>query len=77
MTKVLVLGSGCSKCGLLERRLLALKAAHRLDIEIIKVTDFEEMISFGIMMTPGLVIDGIVKSVGNVPKDEQLLEWLT
>jgi small redox-active disulfide protein 2 len=76
MKNVKVLGSGCSKCKVLEQRLQALKAEHRLDFELIKVTDLNEMISYGIMMTPGLVINGELKSVGTVPKDSQLLQWL-
>jgi small redox-active disulfide protein 2 len=76
MKHVKVLGSGCSKCNVLEQRLQALKTGHGLDFELVKVTDLDEIISHGIMMTPGLVIDGEVKSVGVVPKDAQLLEWI-
>jgi small redox-active disulfide protein 2 len=76
MTSVKVLGSGCSKCKALEQRLQALKTDHGLDLDIVKVTDLDEIISHGIMMTPGLVINGVVKSVGTVPKDSQLLQWL-
>jgi len=75
MRIVKVLGSGCSKCKVLEQRLVALKGAHGLDFDLIKVTDIDEIISYGIMMTPGLVVDGEVKSVGIVPKDSQLLPW--
>ncbi len=76
MKHVKVLGSGCSKCRVLEQRLQALKTAHGLDFDLVKVTDLGEIISHGIMMTPGLMIDGEVKSVGIVPKEEQLMEWL-
>jgi len=76
MTIVKVLGAGCSKCKVLEQRLLTLKTEHDLDFNLIKITDLNEIISYGIMMTPGLVINGEVKSVGTVPKDSQLLQWL-
>ncbi len=76
MKTIKVLGSGCSKCKVLEQRLLALKVAHGLDFDLIKITDLDEIISYGIMMTPGLVIDGELKSVGTIPKDSQLLQWL-
>jgi hypothetical protein len=49
---------------------------HQLPIEVEKVTDLQEIIKYGIMMTPGLVVDGVVKSVGSIPKDEQLLLWM-
>jgi small redox-active disulfide protein 2 len=76
MITVKVLGTGCSKCKLLEQRLQTLKTEHHLDFELIKVTDLEEIISYRIMMTPGLVIDDKLVSVGSVPKDAQLLQWL-
>ena len=76
MKNVKVLGSGCSKCKVLEQRLQALKTEHGLDFDLVKITDLNEIISYGIMMTPGLVINGVVKSVGTVPKDSQLLQWI-
>ena len=71
-----VLGSGCAKCKTLEVRIRQLVAKNQLDVEIEKVTDLEEIMKYGIMMTPGLVIDGVVKSAGVIPKDEQLLAWM-
>jgi small redox-active disulfide protein 2 len=76
MTTVKVLGAGCAKCKALHQRLLDLKTAQGLDFELIKVTEIQEIISYGIMATPGLVVNGVVKSVGTVPKDAQLLQWL-
>jgi small redox-active disulfide protein 2 len=76
MKMVKILGVGCSKCKLLEQRLHALKAGHGLDFDLVKVTDLNEIISYGIMMTPGLVINGVVKSFGIIPGDSQLLQWL-
>ena len=74
--KVQILGSGCAKCKTLEPRVRQLVAKHQLLIEVEKVTDLQEIIKYGIMMTPGLVIDGVVKSVGSIPKDDQLLAWM-
>lgn len=76
MTTVEILGSGCAKCKALHQRLVGLKDEHGLACEIIKVTDLQEIMSYGIMATPGLVVNGVVKSVGMVPKDEQILQWL-
>lgn len=73
---VKVLGSGCSKCKAPERRLRALKSEHGLDFDLVEITDLNEISSYGIMMTPGLVINGVVKSVGTVPKDSKLLQWI-
>ncbi len=74
--KVLILGTGCTKCRNLEERIRLLIAKHQLPIEIDNVTDLQEIMNYRIMVTPGLVIDGEVKSVGIIPKDEQLLAWL-
>jgi small redox-active disulfide protein 2 len=76
MISVKLLGSGCSKCKALEQRLLKLKSEHGCNFDLVKITDLNEIISYGIMMTPGLIINGEVKSVGTVPKDSQLLQWI-
>jgi len=75
-TKVQVLGAGCSKCKTLEERVRQLIATHQLNVNVEKVSDLQEIMKYGIMTTPGLVINGVVKSVGTVPKDSQLLQWL-
>jgi small redox-active disulfide protein 2 len=74
--KVQILGSGCAKCKTLEERVRQLVAKHQLPVEVEKVTDLQEIIKYGIMMTPGLVVDGVVKSVGSIPKDDHLLAWM-
>jgi len=73
---VKILGSGCSKCKALEQKVRQLDEVHQLHLEIEKVTDLNEIISYRIMATPGLVINGKLRSVGTVPKDAQLLQWL-
>ncbi len=71
MKKIEILGTGCPKCKKLAEH--AESAARELGIEyeLIKITDINEIISYGVMMTPALVIDGEVKSLGKVlPVDE-------
>jgi small redox-active disulfide protein 2 len=74
--RVQVLGAGCSKCKRLEERIRNLAATHQLNINVEKVTDLNEIMKHGVMMTPGLVIDGVLKSYGIIPKDDQLLSWM-
>ncbi len=74
--KVQVLGAGCTKCKALEERIRQLIAEHQLKADMEKVTDLQEIMKYGILSTPGLVIDGVVKSTGSIPKDDQLLAWL-
>jgi small redox-active disulfide protein 2 len=71
-----ILGNGCSKCKAVERRLLALRLDQGLSFELQKVTDLDEIVKYGVMMTPGLVLDGTLRSVGTVPNDNQLLSWI-
>jgi small redox-active disulfide protein 2 len=74
--KVLVLGSGCTKCKMLADRVQQIASANQLTVEVEKVTELHEIMKYRILTTPGLVIDGIVKSAGYIPKDEQILTWL-
>jgi small redox-active disulfide protein 2 len=74
--KVAILGSGCSRCKALEQKVRKLDEAHQLHLDIEKVTDIKEIMQYGVLMTPGLVIDGVLKSYGTIPKDDQLLQWL-
>ena len=74
--EVKVLGTNCSKCKRLESKLRELVEKNNIDAEVTKVTEIDKMLSYGIMMTPGLVINNEVKSVGIVPKDDQLIKWL-
>ena len=72
MTKIQILGTGCSRCkNLMEN---AEKAVKELDgdYEVIKVTDLKEILNFGIMMTPALAVDNEVKSAGKVLSPEEI-----
>ncbi len=76
MTKIQILGTGCARCQQLTAN--AEKAVQELGIavEIEKVTEIKEILKFQILMTPGLAIDGKVKSAGRVPSPEEIREML-
>jgi small redox-active disulfide protein 2 len=74
--KVKILGTGCKKCQNLEAKVREVVQQNNIDAEVEKVTDLSAIVSYGIMMTPGLVIDEKVKSYGTIPKDDQILSWL-
>ncbi len=61
-----ILGSGCKKCVSLGENAQAAAAAAGKDAQIVKVTDFAEIAAYGVMSTPGLVVDDKVLSVGKV-----------
>ena len=60
----------------LEAKVRDLVAVNNIDATVEKVTDIQEMVNYGIMMTPGLIINEKVKSFGIIPKDDQLISWL-
>ena len=70
--KIEILGSGCPKCKqLYENTQEAIKAIGK-EAEVIKVEDIKKITEYGIMMTPGLVVDGEVKSVGKVLTPDEI-----
>lgn len=74
--EIKILGTGCKKCQTLEQKVRDVVAANNINAEIEKVTEIQDIMSYKIMMTPGLVINNKVKSTGIIPKDEQILTWL-
>lgn len=76
MKKLHVLGIGCPKCKQLA--LMTEEAAKELGIEyeLIKVTDINQIVGFGVMSTPALVVDGVVKLAGKVPPVAELKRLL-
>jgi small redox-active disulfide protein 2 len=76
MKKIQILGTGCPKCKkLAENAEEAIKKAN-VECEIIKVTDINEIMEFGVMITPALAIDGDVKKAGKVLEVEDIIKLL-
>jgi small redox-active disulfide protein 2 len=76
MLKVKILGSGCAKCNKLTEKVKEIAEKNSIEIEVEKVTDFQDMMKYGIMMTPGLVVNEVVKSYGVLPGDDEILNYL-
>lgn len=76
MVKIEVLGSGCANCQKLEQNAREALTMAGVQAEVVKVTDYAEIASRGVMSTPGLVIDGEVKSAGRIPSPGDIAEWL-
>jgi small redox-active disulfide protein 2 len=70
--KIHILGPGCAKCTQLTETVTAAAKELGIDYEMEKVSDFNQIMSFGVMMTPGLVVDGVVKAVGRVPSLDEV-----
>jgi small redox-active disulfide protein 2 len=75
--KIQILGSGCAKCRALTA--IAEQAARELGVEydLEKVTDIKRYPEFGVMFTPALVVDGVVKSSGKVPSIDEAKKYLS
>ncbi|SMF35426.1 thioredoxin family protein [Desulfovibrio gilichinskyi] len=74
--KVQVLGPGCPKCKKVEKIVREAIAEAGIEAEVVKVSDFQEIASFGVFSTPAVAIDGDVKVVGRVPSKDEILEWI-
>ena len=76
MKKIQILGTGCRKCALLAET--AENAAKSLGItySLEKVTNLDEITAFGVMFTPAMVVDGVVKVAGRVPSLEETKKLL-
>ena len=76
MKKLQILGTGCAKCDQLAAATKQAADASGIEYEIEKVTDFLRFADFGVMITPALVVDGVVKVTGKVPSVEQIQSML-
>jgi len=71
-----ILGAGCPKCKTLAKNAETAADELGMECELVKVTDINEIMAFGVMMTPALAVDGDVKAVGKVLTPEQIKEHL-
>ncbi|MFB3853882.1 MAG: thioredoxin family protein [Vicinamibacterales bacterium] len=76
MKKVQILGTGCPKCRMLTEHAEKAAAALGLECTIEKVTDIDEIIAFGVVSTPALVVDGEIKVSGRVPSVDAIKAML-
>jgi small redox-active disulfide protein 2 len=74
--KVQILGAGCAKCRILEQHAREAVTELGSGAEVEKVTDMETIVGMGVMSTPALAVDGMVKSVGRVLTKDQIKAFL-
>ena len=77
MKNVKILGSGCPKCAKLTENAKLAVSELGIECEIEKVTDINDIISFGVMMTPAIVVDGEVKSSGKLLSPDDIKQYLS
>jgi small redox-active disulfide protein 2 len=71
-----VLGSGCKKCIKLEKRIKKVILQNKIDAEVEKVTDFQEIAKYNLLQTPGVVIDDVVIASGKLLEDDEILKLI-
>lgn len=76
MKKIQILGTGCPKCKLLAANAQAAVDAAGIEAAIEKVEKIQDIMKFGVMTTPALAIDGIVKSAGKVLSADDIKKFL-
>ena len=76
MLDIKVLGPGCTNCVRLENLCKEVVTENNLEAKIEKITSFNEFGKYGIMMTPGLVVNGRILSQGKIPVKQTLVHWL-
>lgn len=74
---IAILGTGCPKCDKLTAETKQVVAELGLNHEVRKVTEVAEIMKYGVMLTPALVVDGEVKVVGKVPSKDEIKSYLT
>ncbi len=75
--EIKICGPGCASCDKTEEIVKAAVTAKNVDAAIIKITDFQEIAQLGIFSTPAVIVDGQVKSVGNIPKQSEVEGWIS
>jgi len=77
MMKIKVLGTGCPKCKKLYAEAEKAVAASGIAAELEKVEKIDDIMKYGVMMTPALVIDEEVKATGRIPAMSEIVSWIT
>jgi small redox-active disulfide protein 2 len=74
--KIEVLGMGCANCNKLYQNVVEAVKLSGKEIEVIKVEDIKKIMAYGVLSTPALVIDGLVKTAGKALKVGEIREWI-
>jgi len=74
--EIRILGPGCPRCGEVEKRTINVLAELNVGADVQKVTDIKKIAEYKIFSTPGLIINGKMKSSGRIPSQEEIKRWI-
>ena len=74
--KIEIFGAGCPKCKVTEKNVRKAVEELKIQVEIVKIEDLQEIINRGVMMTPAVFIDGKTKVVGRIPSPDEIKKLL-
>ena len=74
--EIKILGPGCAKCHQVEKLVMDTLAETGTEAEVEHVMDFKKIAAYGVFGTPAVVVDGKVKSVGKIPKKDEIKVWI-
>lgn len=74
--KIEILGTGCAKCKRLYANAEKAVEESGADVDLVKIEDVNEIMDYGVMITPAIAVDGEVKAAGKIPGAEEIKEWL-
>jgi small redox-active disulfide protein 2 len=77
MLTIKVLGSGCANCKRLEQIVRKVVTDLSIEAEVIKVTNYNDIMAYNVLSTPGLVINEAVVSTGRIPTPAEVTTWVT
>lgn len=76
MKRITVFGPGCQKCHVAEERVRKVLAEGTFEASVEKVSDYAAMAAAGVLSTPAVSVDGVVKLAGRVPTEDEIRSWL-
>jgi small redox-active disulfide protein 2 len=74
--KIEILGMGCANCNKLYQHSVEAARLSGKQVEVIKVEDLQKIMAYGVLSTPALAIDGVVKVAGKIPKVDEIRGWI-
>jgi small redox-active disulfide protein 2 len=75
--KIEILGTGCAKCKKTKEIIEKVLKETGVEAEVVKVEDVEKILNYGVMVTPAVVVDGDLKTVGKAPDEKEVRKWIS